>query len=151
MRNGRPGAGSPESELRLARVGVVPGVILAFLLSCNSPSRVPKAATPTPLPAEGEWALDPAVSPDGRTLVYASDRNGDGIVHLWARPFRERTTAYNVARAACPARSGGAPAPPLLARLRSKARAPRDIRPPRSNRVPARTTPPCTAATTPVE
>ncbi len=72
------------------RVGLVLGATLALALGCGSRPAGPRtgaAPTPTPLAAESGWTLDPAVSSDGRSLVYASDRDGAGVVHLWIRPF----------------------------------------------------------------
>ncbi len=55
-------------------------------LSCGSPRGVPRDA-PTPLVNQPGLATDPAISPDGRWLVCASDRGGSGVLNLWLRPF----------------------------------------------------------------
>jgi Tol biopolymer transport system component/DNA-binding winged helix-turn-helix (wHTH) protein len=39
------------------------------------------------LTSEGGLATDPAISPDGRLLAYASDRTGNGGMDIWVRPI----------------------------------------------------------------
>lgn len=47
----------------------------------------PSAALPeiTRITPEGGLGLDPAISPDGKLLAYASDRSGDGNFDIWVR------------------------------------------------------------------
>ncbi|MFN0172079.1 MAG: hypothetical protein ACKV22_37220 [Bryobacteraceae bacterium] len=71
------------------RRSIVAPLALLLVLGCGSPrwrSRGEKPASPAPLGKEAAWVLDPAVSPDDRSLAYASDRDGAGAVHLWLRP-----------------------------------------------------------------
>ncbi|MEO7653648.1 MAG: hypothetical protein ABIZ80_24580, partial [Bryobacteraceae bacterium] len=67
-------------------------VLPIALLSCGSPGKVARDASkaapaPAALSVEPGFATDPAVSADGRWLASASDRGGQGFLHLWVRPF----------------------------------------------------------------
>ncbi len=45
----------------------------------------PVATVLTPLTADSGLSCDPALSPDGKLLAYASDRSGDGNLDLWVQ------------------------------------------------------------------
>jgi Tol biopolymer transport system component len=75
--------------LGLAVVLGVAAVLTALLLRTSKPA-VLLAVNSTPpevtrITTEGGLCVDPAISPDGKLLVYASDRNGTGNFDLWVR------------------------------------------------------------------
>jgi Tol biopolymer transport system component len=60
----------------------ISAAILTVLGVSRTPSPVP-VKLPVQLTHDGGFTGEPAISPDGRMLVYASDRGSDGAVHIW--------------------------------------------------------------------
>lgn len=72
--------------------------VLAILILAAAISRIiPRtgSADPHPLAIQLTWnsglATDPAISPDGRTLAYASTRGGPGVLNIWQRDLKRGT------------------------------------------------------------
>lgn len=59
---------------------------LARLALAASLTGIMLAETPTRLSEYGS-AFDPAISPDGQSVVFASSRDGSGFLHLWSQPL----------------------------------------------------------------
>jgi len=68
---------------------VVVGVLAAAGLAIHSFDAMPPSAMPTTesqLTADESFTGDPALSPDGKRIVYASDRAELGKIDLWVQP-----------------------------------------------------------------
>ena len=65
----------------LAVAGLM-ALVLVFSLWSRT-SLVPVSAIPVQITFDSGFTSQPAISPDGRTLAYASDRGKDKIVHIW--------------------------------------------------------------------
>jgi Tol biopolymer transport system component len=70
------------------------GTLMAFVLGCAAAGfwlrleRKPDSGGPleiTQLTKEGGLNIDPAISPDGKLLTYASDHGGDGNLNIWMK------------------------------------------------------------------
>jgi Tol biopolymer transport system component/predicted Ser/Thr protein kinase len=86
---GRPAQSAPApSRLPLLAGGVVLALVVAGLAWWVGHSRAtPPTGGPvlTRLVADPGLNTDPALSPDGKLLAYASDRGGNGSLDLWVR------------------------------------------------------------------
>jgi len=94
------GAGSAMSPQPIAakKRRWVAGALTAFVLGCaaaglwllrdrkpNSSERSSGPLEITRLTTEGGLNIDPAISPDGKLLAYASDHGGDGNLDIWVK------------------------------------------------------------------
>ncbi len=62
-------------------VGALAVTLLFVYLRRDPPQRPIKL--PVQLTHDNGFSGEPSVSPDGRVLVYASDRGAEGVVHIW--------------------------------------------------------------------
>ncbi len=81
----------PKPRTWIWGLAIALGLILATgsaLLLLRRPASPPANNAPpeiTRLTTEGGLCVDPAISPDGKLLAYASDRSGDGNFDIWVR------------------------------------------------------------------
>ena len=59
---------------------------LALIKSMGTP-KPEELLQPRRLSSTVGWATDPVLMPDGQSLIYASDRGGEGRMSLWKRPI----------------------------------------------------------------
>ena len=60
-------------------------VVLAISLWIKSTPKVPGRVILSRLTSDSGLTTDPAISPDGKLLAYASDGGGDGSLDIWVR------------------------------------------------------------------
>jgi len=72
---------------RVASIGFIGCAAALLLVSAIRWSSKPPIAfeLPVQLTFDGGFTSEPSISADGSTLVYASDRGKDGIVHVWVQ------------------------------------------------------------------
>ncbi len=90
--SGQPAvAGATGPRLRLSHLGVVAALVLiaaaGMMLWLSRPTRPALLLPPTltRLTTDSGLTTDPALSPDGKLLAYASDRNGQGNLDVYVR------------------------------------------------------------------
>lgn len=83
---------APSLRPNRAAVVLIAAVPLAFIAYWLIPARVSKAkgeAGLIRLTSDSGLTMTPALSPDGKSIVYASDRSGSGNHSLWIQPLGE--------------------------------------------------------------
>jgi len=92
---------APEHHRKLWIVGAAIAAILgavgaAVILGRHSTT----STTPeiTRLTFDSGLTTDPAASPDGKLLAYATDRNGSGHLHIWVQQFMPEGQAVQLTR-----------------------------------------------------
>src|SRR5439155_13535697 len=66
---------------------VVAGTAAAIYWRSRPESEHSVNARLTQLTSDGAFYAEPAISPDGRWLAFASDRGGDGNMDIWLQPL----------------------------------------------------------------
>jgi Tol biopolymer transport system component len=61
------------------------GCVVATIALWRTPKPLPDTGLPVQMTADEGFSARAAISADGRTLVYSSDRGKDGIVHIWLK------------------------------------------------------------------
>jgi serine/threonine protein kinase/Tol biopolymer transport system component len=77
----------------LASTGVLVAVTaaaIAWKLARNPQSTGSEAMVLTQLTADAGLTIDPAISPDGKLVAYASDRSGEGNLEIWVQQVNGR-------------------------------------------------------------
>src|SRR4029453_16758738 len=83
-----PPPNPPPRWTRTRAAWAMVAVALVFLgvALFRQPGHTPRAAKLTRLTSTSGLNADPALSPDGRLLAYASDRGGSGGFDIWVQP-----------------------------------------------------------------
>jgi Tol biopolymer transport system component len=79
---------TPVNRATLAAAGatvVLAGLGLAWWLTRSSETAAPPQYTLIPITRDTGYTADPALSPSGQLLAYASDRQGDGNLDIWVQ------------------------------------------------------------------
>ena len=79
---------TPVNRATLAAAGavvVLAGLGLAWWLTRLSETAAPPQYKLTQITRDTGYTADPALSPDGRLLAYASDRGGEGNLDIWVQ------------------------------------------------------------------
>jgi DNA-binding winged helix-turn-helix (wHTH) protein len=70
----------------------------AIFVTFRRNSKVPSTPEMTRLTFDSGLTTDPAVSPDGKLMAYATDRNGNGPLHIWVQQFMPDGQAVQLTR-----------------------------------------------------
>jgi eukaryotic-like serine/threonine-protein kinase len=81
-----PTSASRGTRVRAAWVGGILVLVLLGAVWFRQPARSVRTANLIRLTSTSGLNADPALSPDGRLLAYASDRGGNGGFDIWVQP-----------------------------------------------------------------
>jgi Tol biopolymer transport system component/DNA-binding winged helix-turn-helix (wHTH) protein len=83
----QPPTSAPQrNRVHAAWAVVVVSVVLLGIALLGQSGHTPRTARLTRLTSTSGLNVDPALSPDGRLLAYASDRGGSGGFDIWIQP-----------------------------------------------------------------
>jgi hypothetical protein len=96
-------APSPRTRWWAVALALVAALIVGWMLSPPSINWTPSSSRLSQLTDFASFAVEPALSPDGAFVVFATDRNTPGVLNLWRQkiaggPAMELTRLPNTAR-----------------------------------------------------